>query len=275
MPNNFVAHEAHFLKEVVLCPPQKEYFSVSDKKSHNITELADREKAVLQHQLLTELISKIGVNIIAIDELQGHPNSVFTRDTALVTPKGFVKLRMGIDTRRGEEIWMANFLESKGVPCVGVIEPPGTVEGGDIILAGSVAFVGNSSRTNKEGVTQISKLLSHQGYEVRVSTVPSPFLHIGGAMSVIDSNTTLSVEGIFPNDFFDKFVNISIPNNGFITGNVITLGPQKLLASRDNVAGIEILSRQHFQVYDADLSEFIKGTGGPSCLIMPLSRTST
>jgi dimethylargininase len=173
-----LSNEGDRLTRVVVCSPREEYFLVSDLEEHNIAQLADRNLAVQQHDTLKSKIRKFGSELIDIPELANHPNSVFTRDTALCTPHGFIKLRLGLDTRRGEEEWMSCALESMGEPCVGEIRAPGTVEGGDVILAGSVAFVGRSIRTNDEGVTQLSSLLSAMDYEVRKICVPDPIFHL-------------------------------------------------------------------------------------------------
>jgi dimethylargininase len=169
---------------------------------------------------------------------------------------------------------MAKFLESLGKPNAGRIELPGTVEGGDVILAGSVAFVGQSGRTNKEGVKQISNLLNAMEYEVRSTIVPAPYLHIGGAMSIIGPKLVLSCRGVFPDDFFNGFDKIEVSNNTFVSGNVIYLGDNEIIADISNIETIKELRRAKFTVHIIDLSEFVKGTGGPSCLIMPVERNS-
>lgn len=272
MIEHFLIHEAHSLQEVVMCCPQKEYFDVQKISAHNISIIANRNEAINQHKKLIEVIHDYGTKVLLIEELEAHPNSVFTRDTAITTANGYIKLRMGLKTRRGEDEWMSNFLEGRGIPCVGSIKPPGTAEGGDVVLAGNIAFVGMSSRTNKHGANQLRALLSDQGFHVKLARVPEPFLHIGGAMSIIAANTIISVEGVFPRDFFSGFKNIEVPNTGFITGNVITLGNGQLIANRENTQVIDTLQGENFLVHAINLSEFAKGTGGPSCLIMPLYR---
>lgn len=268
----FLRNEGEGLKSVVMCSPKREYFSINDKKVHNITEFSDPQRAITQHRRLVDVIRAFGAQVLLIEELPLHPNSVFTQDTAVSSPAGFIKMKMGIPTREGEQDWMGKFLEGHNVPCIGEITTPGTAEGGDIILAGDVAFVGISARTNEQGSNQVRDILADQGFDVRIATVPDPFLHIGGAMSVIDVNTVLSVEGIFTDVYFDGFELILVPNDGFITGNVITLGNKELVVNKDNVTVIKMLRKAKFTVHEVDLSEFTKGTGGPSCLIMPLVR---
>jgi N-dimethylarginine dimethylaminohydrolase len=68
-----------------------------------------------------------------IPELASDPNSIFTRDVALCTPRGHIKMWMGLADRRDEARWMAEALDALDEPCVGALTPPGTVEGGDVI----------------------------------------------------------------------------------------------------------------------------------------------
>ncbi len=258
------------IKRVVICPPIIEYFSVSDRKLHNIIQSADLNKALKQHENLRSAISESGCEVIRIHELTGHPNSVFTRDTSLVTPEGYIKLKMGLESRRGEEDWMAQQLESLGIKRAGSISGYGTVEGGDVILTDSIAFVGLSKRTNAEGVNQVSTILKSMSFEVRSVAVPEPFLHLGGAMSILSPDDVLYCQGIFPEKFFDGFNRIEVPGNNFVTGNVISLGNHEVIAEKTNTIAIDILNQKGYLIHSLDLSEFIKGTGGPSCLILPV-----
>lgn len=175
---------------------------------------------------------------------------------------------MGLPSRESEEIWMAESLERIGIPCIGVIEAPGTVEGGDVILANDVAFIGQSSRTNSAGLQQLSLLLSSHGYEIRTTLVPSLFLHLGGAITLLTPDTILCVNGLLPEWMFKGFQRIEVPHTGFISGNVIPLGERQVIADQSNTAAIKALQHHGFTVYPLDLSEFVKGTGGPSCMIL-------
>jgi len=264
--------EADRLTRVVVCTPRHEYFRFDDRTSHNLREAADPEVALRQHDNLKAALADFGCDVVDIPELPGHPNSVFTRDTAVCTGDGYIRLRMGLDTRRGEEQWMSQILESLSRPCVGAIEAPATVEGGDVILAGKVAFVGRSGRTNDEGARQIAGLLARLGYQVRVAEVPDFSLHIGGAMSLVRPEQVLCCRGAFAAELFKGFETIEIDCRDFASGNVITLGDRTVIADAANQAAIEILEARSFHVHALDLSEFAKGTGGPSCLILPVDR---
>lgn len=266
-------NEGDRLKRVVVCAPLEEYFNVSDLAAQNINEIADRDRTMEQHGTLKTIMETFGCEVIDVPELPGHPNSLFTRDVSLCTPEGFIRLRMGLDARRGEEGWMAEILKSFDQPCVGEIQEPGTVEGGDVILAGTAAFVGRSGRTNEEGIRQLATLLEHMGYEVRVHAVPGGSLHIGGMMSALGPERMLCCGDVFPNDFFRGFDTVEVPRQGPSAGNVICLGENEVVAnSAENMETIRTLEKHGVKVHAVDLSEFRKGAGGPSCLILPVTR---
>ncbi len=267
-------NEGDPLKRVIVCTPGQEYFNVTDLAVHNINEIADPDGANQQFEAFKQLLAGRGAEVIDVPELAGHPNSVFTRDVALVGPAGFVKVRMGLESRRGEETWMAELLEGLGERCIGEIEPPGTVEGGDVILAGDVAFVGRSCRSNAAGVEQLSGILQEQGYEVRVADISDDWMHIGGPMSVIGPRRVVCCEDVLPAGFFDGFDVVEVPFRGPSTGNVVCIGLDEVIANAaENVDTIRILEENGVTVHGIDLSEFRKGAGGPSCLTLPLERS--
>jgi N-dimethylarginine dimethylaminohydrolase len=80
---------------LIVCTPRLEYFRVSELSKHNITRVPDPEKSVLQHLAISTALIVAGFEVYEMPELKVHPNSVFTRDVSLVTPAGYIKLRMG------------------------------------------------------------------------------------------------------------------------------------------------------------------------------------
>jgi dimethylargininase len=170
---------------------------------------------------------------------------------------------------------MADILDSMGIPCAGEIHSPGTLEGGDIILAGRVAFLGRSERTNDEGIVQVSHVLQDMGYEPRVMGVRGS-LHIGGLMSAIGPERIVHCRSTFPEGFFAGFDTIEVELRNLSSANVICIDADEVIAnSAENSATIESLEERGVRVHGIDLSEFRKGAGGPTCLILPVDRECT
>jgi dimethylargininase len=267
-----LGNEGERLTRVVVCTPGDEYFHADDLSKHNIVERADPDRAMEQHDALKRCLADFGAEVIGVPELVGHPNCVFTRDTALCTPHGYIRLRMGLESRRGEEGWMSRILVSLGEPLVGEIEPPGTVEGGDVILAGSVAFVGRSLRTNGRGVEQLTAYLSAMDYEVRVITLPDSILHLDKALMLVGPDRAIYCRGLIPDESLRGLDTIDVGCARGTTANVICLGENEVIVERSNQKVTEELTAEGIVVHELDLSEFTKGSGGPNCLILPVER---
>lgn len=58
--------------------------------------------------------------------------------------------------------------------------------------------------------------------------------------------------------------------DNFVTGNIISLGNHEVIAEKTNATAIDILKQKGYRIHSLGLSEFIKGTSGPSCLILPV-----
>ncbi len=265
-------NEGESLKRVIVCTPKREYACASNLKKHNIGELGNPKVAVQQHDKLKSKLREFGAEVIDIPELDEHPNSVFTRDTALCTPQGYIRLRLGLETRQGEGKWMATTLDLLGESWVGEIKAPGTVEGGDIVLAGTVAFIGKSIRTNEEGIRQLSALLKKMGYEMRIIELPDTILHLDKALMVLGPKQVLYCRELVPKEKIKDFEGIGISCGGDTTANIICLGDKELIVNRSNAVVIDRLEAEGYIVHNLDLGEFAKGMGGPNCLIMPVER---
>jgi dimethylargininase len=269
-----VKSEGNPLKRVVVCTPKEEYARAGNRKEHNIGDLGDPALAIQQHDRLKETLRAFGAEVLDVPELAGHPNSVFTRDTAICTPQGYINPNLGLETRRSEGAWMAQILDAHGEPCIGEIKPPGTIEGGDVVLAGEVAFVGRSVRTNEEGIRQFSQIMTPMGYEVRVINLPDTILHLDKALMVLGAKEVLYCTGLISQEDIRGFDGVEIVCRGNTTANIIGLGNKQVIVNRSNALVITLLRDKGYIVHDLDLTEFAKGMGGPNCLIMPIERGS-
>jgi dimethylargininase len=267
-----VKDEGEPLKTVVVCTPKEEYARAGNRKEHNIGDLGDPALAIRQHDTLKETLRAFGAEVLDVPEMAGHPNSVFTRDTAICTPQGYINLNLGLPTRQSEGAWMAQILDAQGERCIGEVKPPGTVEGGDVVLAGKVAFIGRSVRTNDEGVRQVSKIMKPMGYEIRVINLPETILHLDKALMVLGEKQVLYCSELVAPDDIRGFDGIEIPCSENTTANIICLGNKQVIVNRPNELVIDLLRDNGYIVHALDLSEFAKGMGGPNCLIMPVER---
>jgi dimethylargininase len=264
--------EAGRLKRVVVSTPWNEYYRVVNLQAHNILDVANQKLALEQHDNLKEILRHFNSDVVDLPELKDHPNSVFTRDAALCTPEGYIELRPGIETRLAEGSWMASALNHLGEPKAGKIEFPGTVDGGDVLLLDPVAFIGLSKRTNPEGCLQLSYFLEKMGYEIRKVSLPDLVLHLDKVLMPVGDDRLLVCTDIVHRDILRGFdiIGISFSNNS--SANIICLGNGELIVGATNQGAIDALDRNEFNLHLINVSEFVKGSGGPNCLIMPVER---
>lgn len=267
-----LSSEADKLTKVIVSTPKEEYYKLDNLKAHNILEVADRKIAIAQHDQLKAILSDFGADVIDLPELLNHPNSVFTRDTALCTIDGYIELVPGISTREAEGRWMASALDQIGESCVGKILAPGSVDGGDVILFNNVAFIGLSGRTNKEGARQLSDILKPMGYEVRQVPLPDSILHLDKVLMPVNPQKLIVCKNIVPDSLLDDIKFCPIEFNEFSTANIICLGDNNVIVGDSNIGALKCLESLDVIIHKVAISEFVKGAGGPNCLIMPVAR---
>ncbi|MGD9329805.1 MAG: arginine deiminase family protein [Desulfobacterales bacterium] len=115
-----------------------------------------------QHATYCETLTILGLELIHLPAAPGFPDAYFVEDTAVVTPEVAVITRPGAPERRGEERAVARALA--GLRRCETIEAPGTLEGGDVLVAGRHVIIGLSRRTNRHGADQLVGILSACGY---------------------------------------------------------------------------------------------------------------
>ena len=106
-----------------------------------------------EHEAFRALLEDAGAEVVlAQTPVPLSPDSIYVFDPALMTPHGAVLLRPGKDGRRVEVDAIAADLVEAGVPILGKLEAPATVEGGDTIwLDEQTLLVGIGYRTNEAG----------------------------------------------------------------------------------------------------------------------------
>ena len=154
--------------------------------THLEREPIDVDRARRQHAAYEALLAELGCEIVRVPGAPDMPDSVFIEDTAVVTDDVAVITRPGAASRRGETAAVAEVLGRWRR--VLQIHAPGTVDGGDVLLAGGDLFVGISSRTNLEGARQLAHILD--GHAARFVPVHGT-LHLKSAVTAIGEGRVL------------------------------------------------------------------------------------
>jgi dimethylargininase len=138
----------------------------------------DHARAVREHAAYEEALRRLGCRVERLPALPGHPDSVFVEDTAIVFDRIAVIGRPGAASRRGEVATTAEALSAYRP--LAYIQPPATLDGGDVIVTPDVVYVGISGRSNADGARQLATIVAPFG--MRVVSIPvSGCLHLKSA----------------------------------------------------------------------------------------------
>src|SRR5215210_6316098 len=148
----------------------------------------DAGAAARQHRGYCEALRACGARVVTLPPVEERPDSVFVEDTAIVLEEVAVLTRPGVESRRGE-VGLIEPEVARLRPVVKV-EPPATLEGGDVLRLGRTLYVGLSPRTNRAGVESLRRLVEPHGYEV-LAVEPRGCLHLKTGCSALDDETVL------------------------------------------------------------------------------------
>ncbi|MCQ2524235.1 MAG: arginine deiminase family protein [Lachnospiraceae bacterium] len=245
-------------------------------------ELPDLNLLQKQHHVMTDILSKEGIEVNYLtDPTLYWTNLTFTRDVALMTPKGAILTRFAMYFHQGDTYLTQKFLAEKNIPIIGAIQGKGTIEGGSFsMLDPHTAIVGRSVRINDEGIEQLRALLSYQGIELIVLDMPAYYIHLDEAFVPLDRNKVLVSTFILPFWFLKMLKERGYElietdrDDPMLTNNCIALEPGKVLFSEKGVKTMKNLEKAGLDVIPVDISEINKLGGGIHCSTLPLLRDS-
>jgi N-dimethylarginine dimethylaminohydrolase len=213
-------------------------------------------------------------------------DSIYCRDASIATDKGMILCHMGKAARQTEPQAQARAFQAMGVPVLGRIGSPGTVEGGDVAwLDDRTLAVGHTYRTNPAGIEQLAALLKPLG--VQVVTVqlphyrgPADVFHLMSILSPVDKDLAVVYSPLMPIKFRNELLErgmrlVEVPDAEFdsMGCNVLALGPRNVLMVKGNNQTKEALLKAGCKVAEYQGAEIsVKGGGGPTCLTRPLER---
>ena len=189
------------------------------------------------------------------------PDSVFIEDTAIVLDEFAVICRPGAESRRAEVDVVAGMLWP--FRRTFTIESPGTIDGGDVLVAGQTIFVGRSSRTNDAGIEQLSTICAPAGYVVK-PVVVGGCLHLKSAVTALSERDLLVNPAWIDTTQFRRYDIVNVAGGEDAAANVARIGDHLLAAAAFPLTNAMLEERGH-QVMTVDVSELAKAEGAVTC----------
>lgn len=215
-----------------------------------------------QHADYCAALQQLGLEVITLEALPGYPDAYFVEDVAVVTPAVAVITRPGAQSRRGEEESVAPVL-ARYRP-IARIDPPGTVDGGDVLMVGNHFFIGLSERTNRAGAEQLGCILQSRGHTW--ATVPvGAGLHLKSSVNLVGPNTLLLTEEFAAFEQFSDYGKIIIDKEEAYAGNTLFVNNHLLTPAGFPKTKAKLQSL-NFEVIELDVTEVQKMDGGLTCM---------
>jgi len=229
----------------------------------------DYDQMICDHNDYVEALVSAGVKVISLTALDKFPDGQFVEDTALCLPEAVILMRPGAPSRLGEVCEIEPQLRDL-FKAVYEIEKPGHIEGGDILVTGKEILVGRSARTNENGVSQLSEIVTPLGYVMREVFTPPEILHFKTDCSLLGPDEILSTKRLQASGCFDGYSVINVADGEEAAANAIRVNDYVIMP-----AGFPrtkaILEEHGYKVKVINNTECAKLDGGMSCLSLRLN----
>lgn len=226
-------------------------------------------RAVEQHVRYEEALREAGCEVRRIAADAASPDCVFIEDTAVVLPELAVLTRPGALSRRGEVGPVGEALVAyRAVEC---IEASARLDGGDVLVVDRTVYVGASSRSDRAGIENLTRVLEPYGYRV-VPVRVLGCLHLKSAVTLVAESTVLVCAALLDPHAFAGLRCIEVDADEPHGANALRVDEVAIVPThaprtrkRLEQSGIETVA--------VDVSEIAKAEGGVTCCSLVFDRT--
>jgi dimethylargininase len=221
----------------------------------------DLARAEQQHGAYQALLTKFGVRVISLPAEPALPDSMFVEDPAIVLDELAVILPLGTRSRQPEAESIAQSLTK--FRKLERVEPPGQIEGGDLLRINRTVYAGLSTRSNPEGIERLTSILKPHGYTV-ISVPVTGCLHLKSAVTYIGGNTLLANRAWIDAKQFSGYDWIDVAPEEPNAANALAIGGAVIFPASFPRTRARLEARG-FQVTPLDISELQKAESGLTC----------
>ena len=221
----------------------------------------DIDLAVAQHRDYRRALASLGCRVLELPPEPAMPDAVFVEDVALVLDEIAIITRPGAEARRAETASIAGILS--GYRPLRTLVEPATLDGGDVLRVGRTLYVGQSARTNGDGISQLQALVADHGYRVQAVAIRD-CLHLKSAVTLVAGDTVLLQPEWVDAAAFEGLACIKVDPGEQHAANALRVGDGVLYPAcfpytkrRLQSAGIAVT--------EVDVSELQKAEGAVTC----------
>ncbi len=227
----------------------------------------DLEVARTQHECYERALSELGCRVHRLAAGDDMPDSVFIEDAAIVFDELAIATRPGAASRRLEIPAVARALADHRL--LHEIVAPGTLDGGDVLVASRRVFAGCSGRTNAAGIDQLRRILAPFGYATEAIEVTA-CLHLKSALCTVAEGTLLINRAWVDASRFGAFDLIDVDPSEPFAANALPIDDAVIFPS-EYPRTAERLRARGLRVHAVPAGELAKAEGGVTCCSLILN----
>lgn len=271
---------------ILVCNPR--YYEVVysiNPWMHPVERPADRDLAISQWHGLVALLKQVGANVVVMEGQPGLPDMVFTANAGLVFQnKKVVLANFKYPQRRLERKFYQEWFEANGYEIIETFTPEFHFEGaGDALFRaqtneqyyGNKLYFGYGFRSDYDAVTHKGWGDIWREHTQYLPLVDPYFYHLDTCFCLLKDDYALIWEGAFKPDVSYsiscglELLRVPEVDAKKFACNAVAIGNKVIIPSGCD-ATKKLLLSAGFEVFDTDMSEFIKAGGACKCLTLRL-----
>jgi dimethylargininase len=229
--------------------------------THIAREPIDSVRANAEHAAYEALLRELGAELHRLPADPGLPDCVFVEDTAVVLPECAVITRPGAGSRRPQTTAVEETLS--GWRTLHRIEPPGTLDGGDVLVLDKRVLVGLGGRSNASGIRQLGACLAPRGYTVEAVPLRD-CLHLKSAVTRAGPQTLILNPAWVDAGLFRGWQIVEVHPAEPGAANVLLVGDE-LVTAAHHPRSRERLQRAGLRTRTLQAAEVAKAEGALTC----------
>jgi len=257
----------------LMCPPA--YFSVTyainpwmepDKPT-------DAARAMRQWARLRQVYLDLGHAVRNIEPVPGLPDMVFAANGATVVGGKVLGARFRYPQRGQEADAYLAWFQASGYTEIRTPEHVNEGEG-DILFAGRTLLAGYGFRSHQAAAAELAELFGLPVVSLRL--VDPRFYHLDTALCVLDDDTAMYYPAAFDDAGraaiaaqFAELIEAKGEDADVLGLNAVSDGRHVVLPAQARGLAAQLRERG-FEPVEVDLSELLKGGGGPKCCTLEL-----
>jgi N-dimethylarginine dimethylaminohydrolase len=260
-------------RRYLMCPP--EHFDVTYAINPWMRpDLAtDTARAMRQWARLRDVYLSLGHDARVIDPVAGLPDMVYAANGAMVVGGTVLGARFRYPQRAAEADVYLDWFRQSGYQDVREAEHVNEGEG-DILCTGRTLLAGHGFRSDEAAAEEIGRVFGLPVVSLRL--VDPRYYHLDTAMCVLDASTAMYYPAAFDDagkaaltDLFPELIEAKDEDAEVLGLNAVSDGRHVVLPAQARGLAAQLRSRG-FEPIAVDMSELLKGGGGPKCCTLEL-----